>query len=52
MCEVKLELFEEVDEYARKLVELYYLSLNDDDIEREYKKNLFRKKGKRKNMVD
>jgi hypothetical protein len=39
---------EEVDEYARKLVELYYLSLNDDDIEREYKKICSGKKGRGK----
>jgi hypothetical protein len=37
-----------IDEYAQKLVELYYLSLNDDEIEGEYDKIYSTKKGKQK----
>lgn len=39
---------EEIDEYAQKLVELYYLSLNDDEIEGEYDRICSTKKGNRK----
>lgn len=39
---------EEIDEYAKKLVELYYLSLTDDEIEGEYDKICSTKKGNRK----
>ncbi|ADZ09795.1 hypothetical protein Metbo_1568 [Methanobacterium lacus] len=39
---------EEIDEYAQKLVELYYLSLKDDEIEGEYDKICSTKKGNRK----
>lgn len=39
---------EEIDEYAKKLVELYYLSLKDNEIEGEYDKICSTKKGNRK----
>ena len=39
---------EEIDEYAKKLVELYYLSLKDNEIEGEYDKIYSTKKGNRK----
>ncbi len=39
---------DEIDEYAQKLVELYYISLKDDEIEGEYDKICSTKKGNRK----
>ncbi|UTB32304.1 MAG: hypothetical protein NKF70_12530 [Methanobacterium sp. ERen5] len=39
---------EEVDEYAKKLSELYFLSLNDDQIEREYNKICSKRDGRGK----
>ena len=39
---------DEIDEYAKKLIELYYLSLKDDEIEEEYDRICSTKKGNRK----